>query len=163
MSQAGSNPRLQPSVLDRLIDDNPARSWESPAIPSWSVERAKAAVKRDLEWLLNSRQVVAELPGDLGQLGRSVLTYGQRELVSLGLNDSAEQARLRRDIIEAIARFEPRLTKVQVTLASVSALDRSIRFRIDALLRVEPAPEPVSFDSVFRLDNRVFVIEGDSA
>src|SRR5437764_5068 len=102
MTKPAGNQRLQPSVLDRLSDDVPTPSWESPAIPSWSVDRAKAAVKRDLGWLLNSRQVVAELPEDLGQLGRSVLTYGQRELVSLGLNDPAEQARLRRDLVEAI-------------------------------------------------------------
>jgi type VI secretion system protein ImpF len=162
MPQPAPFQQLRPSVLDRLIDDT-GSAREPHESPAWSVDRAKAAVKRDLEWLLNSRQVVANLPEDPGQLARSVLTYGQRELVSLGLNDPAEQARLRRDLVEAIARFEPRLTRVQVTLASVSALDRSIRFRIDALLRVEPAPEPVSFDSVFRLDNRVFVIEGESA
>ncbi len=26
--------------------------------------------------------------------------------------------------------------------------DRSLRFRIDALLQAEPAPEPIAFDSV---------------
>ena len=47
-----------------------------------------------------------------------------------------------------ISRFEPRLTRVRVTMRDSGApLDRQLRLRIDAVLLVDPVPEPVSFDS----------------
>ncbi len=48
-----------------------------------------------------------------------------------------------------IRQFEPRLTKVTVALLDPGAepVDRTLRFRIEGLLRVDPAPEPVAFDS----------------
>ena len=49
---------------------------------------------------------------------------------------------------ETIRRFEPRFQQVDVKmLENFDPLDRTLRFRIDALLRAEPAPEPVVFDS----------------
>ena len=154
--------KLSPSVLDRLIDEAPRASRESDDAPAWSLDRAKAAVKRDLEWLLNSRKILARLPDEPGHLGHSVLTYGLPDLASASLNNPADQARLRRAIVESIARFEPRLARVEVTLEPARELERAIHFRIDAMLEVEPEPEPVTFDSVLRLDTKSFVVRGDS-
>lgn len=154
--------KLSPSVLDRLIDEAPRASREPDDGPAWSLDRAKAAVKRDLEWLFNSRQVVAGLPADPGELGRSALTYGLPDLASASLNNPADQARLRRAIGEAIARFEPRLDHVEVTLEPAREHERAIHFRIDAMLKVEPEPEPVTFDSLLKLDTRSFVVRGDA-
>jgi type VI secretion system protein ImpF len=153
---------LVPSVLDRLVDLEPKISTEPPASRSRSLVQVKDAVKRDLEWLLNSRQVVADLPDDPGELGRSALTYGLPDLASASLNNPADQARLRRAIGEAIARFEPRLARVEVTLEPAREHERAIHFRIDALLKVEPEPEPVTFDSLLKLDTKSFVVRGDS-
>jgi type VI secretion system protein ImpF len=158
MEKSARDQRLQASVIDRLLADDMDSPGEPRARPAWSLEQQKAAVRRDLEWLLNSRPVVADVPEGPVQLRRSLLTYGLHDVASLNLNSSAAQERLRRDVAAAIARFEPRLTKVKVTLMPLSALDRSIRLRIDALLRVEPVPEPVCFDSVFSLDDRIFAI-----
>ena len=154
--------KLSPSVLDRLIDEAPRASREPDDGPAWSLDRAKAAVKRDLEWLLNSRQVVAGLPADPGELGRSALTYGLPDLASASLNNPSDQARLRRAIGEAIARFEPRLDHVEVTLEPAREHERAIHFRIDAMLKVEPEPEPVTFDSLLKLDTKSFVVRGDA-
>ena len=49
---------------------------------------------------------------------------------------------------------------VAVSLPEGDALRRGVRFRIDGLLRVEPAPEPVTFDSTLRLPTKDFVVEG---
>jgi type VI secretion system protein ImpF len=150
--------KLHPSVLDRLIDDAPRGGPSAAEAPSWSVDRAKAAVKRDLEWLLNSRQVVADLPSPADQLDRSLLTYGLPDLAPAGMSNPAEQERLRRAILTAVARFEPRLARVEVLFEPVREIDRSIGFRINGLLRVEPEPEPVVFDSRVRLDTKSFVV-----
>jgi type VI secretion system protein ImpF len=163
MAKAAAPRKLLPSVLDRLLDNAPGTSSEAVGDRGWSVAQAKAAVKRDLEWLLNSRRVVATLPPGPGHLGRSALTYGLPDLAAFGLANPADQARLRRAIEETVERFEPRLTRVAVVLETGRDLERSVRFRIDAMLRVEPEPEPVSFDSVLQLDTQAFVIRDDSA
>ena len=54
-----------------------------------------------------------------------------------------------RDIIEEVIRtFEPRFKSVKVILVkNDDELDRTLHFRIEALLHVEPDPEPVVFHS----------------
>ena len=56
-------------------------------------------------------------------------------------------------LIEAcIHRFEPRIVSLKVTL--VEATDKvsgTLRLRVDALLRADPAPEPIAFDTVVDL------------
>src|SRR4051794_9913021 len=108
MATPGSRQQLLPSVLDRLLGDNGA----------WTVEDAKAAVKRDLEWLLNSRRVVSNLPTGLGPLGKSIVTYGLPDLATFRPGAGGDQEPLRLAIQEAIRRFEPRLLRVRVTLQS---------------------------------------------
>ena len=52
---------VRPSVLDRLIDDDPRSNVEPPLTRSQSVRQFKTALRRDLEWLLNARRVIIEL------------------------------------------------------------------------------------------------------
>jgi type VI secretion system protein ImpF len=47
---------------------------------------------------------------------------------------------------------------VTVSLEPVERGDRVLRFRIDARLRIEPAPEPVSFDMMLQLDRGDYVV-----
>jgi type VI secretion system protein ImpF len=152
---------LLASVLDRLIDHQPeVPVGPSASQPSYPV-RIKGSVKRDLEWLLNSRQSVLELPDDLHHLARSLLAYGVPDFTTFCLSNGPDRDRLRLSLTVAIGRFEPRLTGIVVTLAEGRASDRTLRFRIDGVLRVEPAPEPVRFDSVLRLDTGAFVVQAD--
>ena len=44
------------SVLERLIDREPDAKQEAAPTRSQSVRLLKASVRRDLEWLLNTRQ-----------------------------------------------------------------------------------------------------------
>jgi type VI secretion system protein ImpF len=152
--------KLVPSILDRLIDERP-RDPQVPAEAPRSLAQTKDSVKRDLEWLLNSRQVLADLPVDLRQLDRSLLTYGLPDFTSSSLSNVADQDLLRRSVEEAIRRFEPRLSRVAITLEPPRTLERTLRFRIDALLHVEPEPEPISFDSVLQLSTKTFVVSSE--
>jgi type VI secretion system protein ImpF len=62
-----------------------------------------------------------------------------------------------------IRDFEPRLTNVEVKFDSdiVDKTKASLHYRIEALLRVDPAPEPVVFDTVLELGSRAFVVRRD--
>ena len=55
-----------------------------------------------------------------------------------------------RALIEAaLRRYEPRFKTVRVELlAKVDDADRTLRFRVDALLHADPAPEQIVFDSI---------------
>jgi type VI secretion system protein ImpF len=161
MARLEADQKLLPSVLDRLTDERPRDTQEPPGTAPRSLAQIKESVKRDLEWLLNSRQVLADLPGDLRQLDRSLLTYGLPDFTASSLSNIADQDLLRRSVEDAIRRFEPRLSRVSVALEAPRTLDRTLRFRIDALLRVEPEPEPITFDSVLQLTTKTFVVSSE--
>jgi type VI secretion system protein ImpF len=152
---------LVPSVLDRLIDFEPRVSTEPPASRPRTLAQLKESVKRDLEWLLNCKRSPEPVPIGLPHLERSLLTFGMPDLSASSLLNAHDQDSLRRAIETAIRRFEPRLTGVSVSQVQGLERDRSIRFRIDAMLRIDPAPEPVTFDSVLQLTSKAFLVKGD--
>ena len=160
MPRPDAEQALVPSVLDRLIDFEPRISVEPPLRRSGSLAQLKEAVKRDLEWLLNSKQS-PEAPEGQPHLEESMLTYGMPDLSASSLSSGRDRDRLRRAIEAAVRRFEPRLARVTVSEAERRDSDRTIRFRIDAMLRVDPAPEPVTFDSVLHLGSKAFLVKGD--
>ena len=64
---------------------------------------------------------------------------------------------------EAIRRFEPRFIKVAVAMLGGSGNDdRTLRFRIDALMYADPAPEPIVFDSVIDPSTRSVAVKTES-
>jgi type VI secretion system protein ImpF len=144
---------VRPSVLDRLIDDNPTSNVEPPLTRSQSVRVFKAALRRDLEWLLNARRIITPVPEDCEELARSVYTFGLPDITSMSKDSRESFERLARLIQSAIDVFEPRLTGVTVDLREGdSKLLRDVHFVIDGILRLDPMPERVMFDT--RQDER---------
>ena len=139
---------LLPSLLDRLIDDRPDETREAPKSRSQVFREFKQGVRRDLENLLNTHQRARTHPENLEELNRSVVSYGIPDLRGADLATSGGRRNFARLVEEVIQRFEPRFLQVRVDLLdNADPLDRILRFRIEALLRVDPAPEPVVFDS----------------
>ena len=136
-------------LLDRLMDPEPDRTADAPLSAAESVERLRRSVHRDLEALLNARRPWRSVPDSTPALRLSPLGYGIPDFTAGAFNDRRQRDALRAEVEETIRRFEPRLTQVQVQLADDGDLLRStLRLRIDALLRVDPAPEPIVFDTV---------------
>jgi type VI secretion system protein ImpF len=142
---------MRPSVLDRLIDLEPKSSAEAPNSNYGSLGDVKNAVRRDLEWLLNTRRMVSGLAGDLQELKKSIVNYGIPDITGVDIENKMVGKTLRHEIEEAIRTFEPRFLDVSVTMEPVSATDRQIRLRIEAKLDVDPVPEPMVFDTVLQL------------
>ena len=144
---------VRPSVLDRLIDDNPKSNVEPTLTRSQSVRVFKAALRRDLEWLLNARRIITPVPEDCEELARSVYTFGLPDITSMSKDSRESFERLARLIQSAIDVFEPRLTGLTVDLREGdSKLLRDVHFVIDGILRLDPMPERVMFDT--RQDER---------
>jgi type VI secretion system protein ImpF len=161
MNRYGSEIRIIPSVLDRLIDDDPDRVSETLPSRSQGIEDLKQSVKRDLEWLLNTRQNAAGVPSGLRELTYSLATYGLPDFSAFSIKSPSDQVRMQRILETAISLFEPRLENVMVTLVPVRDSEQKLRFRIDARLRIEPAPEPVTFDTVLQAVSNQYTVRAE--
>jgi len=161
MARTDNETRITPSVLDRLIDDEPGQSREAPTSRPKSVGDLKQSVKRDLEWLLNTRQVVGGAPPGLKELNRSLATYGLPDFSAVSIKSPADQARMERTLENAIGAFEPRLEGVTVTIIPPRDVEQKMRFRIEARLRVEPAPVPVTFDTVLQASSNQYLVTAE--
>jgi type VI secretion system protein ImpF len=135
------------SLLDRLLDDDPRVRQEKSPNRHQRLRELKQAVRRDLENLLNTRLRNVTWAAHLAELDRSLLNYGLPDFSDVPLRSSADRDRFCRTLEKVIRQHEPRLLEVRVHSTTDSEpVDRIFRFRIDALLRIEPAPEPVAFD-----------------
>jgi type VI secretion system protein ImpF len=153
--------RITPSVLDRLIDHEPKLSREAPVSRLQSLNELKQAVKRDLEWLLNARQIVGGIPPELKELSRSLAAYGLPDFSAVSVKSPTDQLWMQRALEITISAFEPRLENVTVSLSQVRDLDHKLRFRIDARIKVEPTPEPVTFDTMLQSSTNQYVVKAE--
>lgn len=159
MARTDNEIRVTPSILDRLLDYEPAESREAPKSRSNSVRDLRQAVRRDLEWLLNTRSLLYQQDENgLEEARKSVAFFGLPDFTGMTAQSAAAQKHLIETIESAIRNFEPRFLNVKVTLEPLDILDRQLKFRIEARLDVEPAPEPIAFDSVLQIGNGGFAL-----
>jgi type VI secretion system protein ImpF len=153
---------LRLSVLDRLIDLAPRQPADEPSSLARSSAELKAAVRRDVEWLLNTRRIAEPAPDDLVEVGRSVYHFGLPDISSMSADAPDVALALRRHVEEMLALFEPRLFNVRVSTPEESfGARRQLHFRIEALLRMDPNPEQVQFDTVVEVASGKFQVAGE--
>lgn len=148
------------SVLDRLIDRDPKTRSEVPLSRAQSLRELKFALKRDLEWLLNTRRTIEPAPDSARETVRSVYHYGFADVSSKSVLSTRDHADLVRDMESAIAAFEPRLKRARVRMEPVEGSYRTLKFVIEGLLCMDPAPEPVRFDTVLELGKGEYEVKG---
>ena len=142
--------RFEPFLLDRLLDMGVA-SDASAVRASVSIEQIKDSVARDIEALLNTRcGMAAGTIEPFREAARSVLSYGLIDFVGLSLDNPHDCDLICQSITQAISRHEPRLRSVRVSIERREHGGMGLNFHIQALLVVNPAREPVSFDAVLQ-------------
>jgi type VI secretion system protein ImpF len=142
-------PVTQLSLLDRLDDEAPDRLRDPPASPAESLAALRRSVRRDVEALLNSRRRWRSWPARYAELALSPVGFGISDFSAGAFNDPGARDRFRAEVEETIRRFEPRLLHVRVSLTEGrDPLEATLRLRIDATLRAEPAPEPIALDTL---------------
>jgi type VI secretion system protein ImpF len=162
MAQQETKGIVTPSVLDRLIDNEPKNRSEAMPTYAQSLRVMKAALRRDLEWLMNTRRVIDEPPESCVELRRSVYQYGLPDISSMSIFSPIDQNHLLKAMESVLAFFEPRLIRVKVNLKPVTGAGRMVHFVIEGLLRVDPVPEPIVFDTVLELSSGSYQIQGDA-
>jgi type VI secretion system protein ImpF len=151
------------SVLERLIDREPDAKQEAALTRSQSVRLLKASVRRDLEWLLNTRQSPDAVGDEFPELAKSMFNYGLPDFSSMSFDNPKDRVRLLRHLENTIRVFEPRLESPRVVPVQTDGTvsNRTIRFQIEGLLKMDPAPEQVTFDTVLQLSSGEYQIRGD--
>jgi type VI secretion system protein ImpF len=161
MARTDNEVRVTTSVLDRLLDYEPEVSRESLTSRSKNLRQLKQSVRRDLEWLLNTRQRAGGLPEELKEASDSVVMFGLPDFTTLAMDNADDQNYIKHEIEEAVRRFEQRLEGVVVSVEPALATDRVVQFRIDARLKIDPAPEPITFDTVLQLGSGEYAVRTD--
>src|SRR3984885_10245379 len=151
------------SVMDRLIDRDPKTRSEIPFTRAQSLRELKAAIKRDLEWLLNTRRTIDPAPDSARETVRSVYQYGFVDISSKSMLSSRDHGDLVQEMEVTIAIFEPRLKRAKVRIERLERGYSALRFVIEGMLCMDPAPEPVRFDTVLELGKGAYEVKGDDS
>jgi type VI secretion system protein ImpF len=148
MTRIPAHQRLLASVFDRLIEVKDTEEARPQNPMSLSLAELQSNVFRDLQAMLNSRRALTEPLPESSELRQSVLCFGLPDITSVNPESLDEQANVRNAVEEAIRLYEPRLTNIDVRVQEVTSNDRSFRLTVRAVLKVEPNPVPVEFDTV---------------
>ncbi|MFW9269609.1 type VI secretion system baseplate subunit TssE [Pseudomonas sp. D2-30] len=142
VTEIATRDRLQPSLLDRLTDDDPTNPKESADKRVLSLTQLKASVLRDLAWLLNTTSL---LDGDATlhtPAGTSVVNFGLPALAGNSASN-VDVAALETLIHQAIATFEPRILRHTLRVrarATAEMNHNALSFEIEGDLWAQPVP-----------------------
>ncbi|WP_299580777.1 type VI secretion system baseplate subunit TssE [uncultured Microbulbifer sp.] len=137
--------RLLAPVLDRLLESSSKMNLNQS---HQVLRQLREGVRRDLEYLFNTRYRCISPPDTLLHLEESNINYGLPDLSTVNLSSLVSRKQFCRDIETTILHFEPRIRSVKVTTQDkLDVEDPSIRFRVEAVLHINPASEVIVFDS----------------
>jgi type VI secretion system protein ImpF len=153
MAELTQKERLQPSLLDRLADDEPTKSIESREQRVLSFSKLRQSVIRDLGWLLNTGCL--ETTEDLSaypHVRQSVLNYGLPDLTGTTVSN-ADQTTVERMLRQAILTFEPRILKHSLKIRTKTTGEHNtIVFEIEGELWAQPLPEHLYLRTILDLE-----------
>jgi type VI secretion system protein ImpF len=145
MAELTPTERLQPCLLDRLVDDQPGAKAESRDQRVVSLPRYREGVLRDLTWLLNTPcRPDLEHMQDYPEAARSVLNFGVPDLCGQTASGvSAEQ--IEQNVVRAIQFFEPRILRnslsIRPAVEKEAMTHNAVFLEIRGQLWAQPAPE----------------------
>jgi type VI secretion system protein ImpF len=144
MSEVFSRDRLQPALLDRLIDQDPGSQVEPIDERTITRNRLRQSVLRDLSWLLNAQAGLDDEvdPRAFAAALRSTINYGMPAL-SGRLVSQVHITDLESAIRAAILAFEPRILPHTLRVEGIlpdGAHHNLLSFEITAQLWAQPYP-----------------------
>ncbi|MCI0992830.1 type VI secretion system baseplate subunit TssE [Pseudomonas corrugata] len=142
VTEIATRDRLQPSLLDRLTDDDPTNPKESADKRVLSLTQLKASVLRDLAWLLNTTSLLDADATLHTPAGTSVVNFGLPALAGNSASN-VDLSALEALIHQAIATFEPRILRhtLRVRARSTAEMNHNaLSFEIEGDLWAQPVP-----------------------
>ena len=152
-----------PCLLDRLVDHAPDVREEAARRRTVTLDEYRAAVLRDLRWLMNSSaHLASEDICQYPQVAKSVLNYGTRDLAGV-TTDNLDALELERQFRAAIIAFEPRIVADSLQVRMVQS-DRTeigrVGFEIKGFLWALPHPERIFFRTDIDLETGICEVSG---
>ncbi|WLH62863.1 type VI secretion system baseplate subunit TssE [Pseudomonas sp. FP2300] len=142
VTEIATRDRLQPSLLDRLTDDDPTNPKESADKRVLSLTQLKASVLRDLAWLLNTTSLLSADATLHTPAGTSVVNFGLQALAGNSASN-VDVSALETLIHQAIATFEPRILRHTLRVrarATAEMNHNALSFEIEGDLWAQPVP-----------------------
>jgi type VI secretion system protein ImpF len=159
MARSDQQRPILPSILDRLIDEAPEQTREAPTSAQQFLRDLRLSVRRDVENLLNTRQRFDPASEELRQLRSSVYEYGIPDIAGRNLSSKRRRDEFLKLIENELREHEPRFKTVRVvSVLEPGSKQRTLHFRIEALMHAEPAPEQVQLDSRMEPVTRAFEV-----
>ena len=160
MARVDKTKKLRPSVLDRLFDDETYNKLDHSQGHHQLLKQLRNSIRRDLELLLNTRFYISKPPDNFPELNRSLLNYGLPDLASVNIIDIDKRNEFSRHLEATLNYFEPRFKSVKVSfIDNFEKSDRTLRFRIDAVIYADPLPEAIVFDSILESATRTVSVK----
>ena len=136
--------QLQPSLLDRLTDDEPEKKSEPVARRGLTKAKLRLSVMRDLNWLFNSSNLVTvQNLDDYPEVINSVLNYGVPDFTGHTVSN-IDVPEIERLLKQVIIEFEPRIIrrtiKVRLNVDSDQMNHNAMTFDIEGELWADPVP-----------------------
>jgi type VI secretion system protein ImpF len=159
--------RLQPSLLDRLTDEEPNTGVEPRSKRVLSINKLRRSVLRDLAWLMNSGSMdMTEDLAEVPEVENSVLNYGVRHLAGTTVS-SIDTRELEQDIRNAILRFEPRILPESLTVTidfdKSKMARKTMSFIIEGQLWAQPLPINLFLSTDLDLETGAAVVTESSS
>ncbi|MGK6310298.1 type VI secretion system baseplate subunit TssE [Variovorax sp. DT-64] len=155
MPELTAQERLQPSLLDRLVDHAPGEQRESDDKRTLTRQALRQAVLRDLGWLFNATgHGLAYDDKRYPHAARSVLNYGL-PMLSGQFTSSVQRVSMEQALKNAILQFEPRILARTLEVELVmegSALDSHNRIGLQVRGMLWAQPVPLEFLMRSRID-----------
>lgn len=146
MAKAKSEILVTQSIIDRLaVVDR----W--PETRNASLQMYRDSLKRDVEWLLNTRQPVIPELDSFANVAASIVNFGLPDIHNYDGSAGKEQSALTLALEKCIKTFEPRIRNPRVFLAWTDSLSRSLKFHIEGQVVYESQEEEIKFDTVLEL------------
>jgi len=135
---------LQPSLLDRLTDEEPEKKSEPKERRGLTHARLRKSVLRDLNWLFNSSNLASvQNLDDCPEVAKSVLNYGLPGFSGHTIS-GVDILEIERLLKQAILDFEPRILrrtiKIRLNVDEQQMSHNAMTFYIEGELWADPVP-----------------------
>lgn len=164
MATLTTQEKLQPALLDRLIDDDADKSVEARESRLITGRKLRAAVLRDLAWLFNASRPSDEIdPVEMPHAYRSVINFGLPALSGTTAS-SVSGEDLESRIRDAILAYEPRIIPETLQVSAILSdmvLDHhnQIQVEIRGKLWAQPVPLEILLRTAVDLETNETIVE----
>lgn len=145
---------FSPTLLERLLDDEPKKQQESYDACYLSIKEIRAIVLKDIACLLNSTNLEEQLDVNRhSQILTSVVNYGVASLTGKYAHHHSWHI-IEKNVRNALLRFEPRIIPETLLVRAVAdkvplGRNSQLHFEIGGLIDWQPQPVELSLRAAY--------------